>query len=329
MNKICKIGVMGCANIAIRSIIPAIEELKDNYSLVAVSSRDKDKALSCADRFKCEAIVGYDELLNRDDIDAIYIPLPTGLHLEWIIKTITAGKHVYAEKSIAKSHEDAIEMVNLAKEKNIVLMEGYMFQYHSQHSITLELINNGEIGEIRNFRSSFGFPPLEKNNFRYNDKIGGGALLDAAGYPVRATYFILGDSFKVAGANLFFDKNRGTNIFGNAILNGENGVSSQIAFGFDNYYQCNYELWGSKGKITAERAFTPQPDFNPTIVLENKKGTNRLVADCDNHFRNAFTEFYNAIYSDKKEKFYKEILQQSRALSDIKEYGSQQINCHK
>lgn len=321
MSKKYTIGVMGCANIATRSVIPAIKQLSGQFEVAAIASRDRSKAEPWAKEFGCDAVEGYDALLNDDSIDAIYMPLPTGLHYEWIIKALKAGKHVYGEKSLAMSYEDSLEMIDIARENNLALMEGFMFQYHSQHSIVFDLLNKGEIGGIRNFRSSFGFPPLPKDNFRYDEAVGGGVLYDAAGYPVRAAYFILGDEFKVTSGNLYFDEEAGTYMYGSAQLDGANGVSAQLSFGFDNYYQCNYEIWGSKGRIRAERAFTPRPDFQPTITLETAEGTKSISADCDNHFVNAFAEFHSLIDGGNKERHYKDILLQSKALSDIKQFA--------
>ena len=109
---------MGCANIAQRLMIPAIKQMPSQWELVAVASRTYKKAEDYSNQFGCEAVIGYDKLLQRDDIDAIYIPLPTGLHKEWISKSLLAGKHVYAEKSIAMTSADAQNMVQIAKEKN-------------------------------------------------------------------------------------------------------------------------------------------------------------------------------------------------------------------
>ena len=123
---------MGCANIARRLMIPAIKELQEQYDLVAVASRTETKAKEFAELFECETIIGYDTLISREDIDAVYVPLPTGLHLEWITKALQQGKHVYAEKSLAMNEQDALNMVDIAKTNSCSLMEGYMFQYH-QH----------------------------------------------------------------------------------------------------------------------------------------------------------------------------------------------------
>ena len=309
---------MGCAAIARKSLIPAIQALPDEFELVAVASRQLEKAQEFADLFGCNAIEGYQELLDTD-IDAVYIPLPTGLHQEWINKALLAGKHVYAEKSIANSFEGANTMVANAKAANVALMEGYMFQYHTQHETVKKLLADGAIGELRSYRASFGFPPLSADNFRYDEVIGGGALFDAAGYPLRALHFLLGPDFNVSGASLFYDPSTGTNIYGSAYLKNSDGIGAHIDFGFDHFYQCNYELWGSKGKITAHRAYTPTPEFTPSLLLEQQGKSETIIAPACNHFIGAMKEFSEIIRGNSdKQMHYDAILLQSKSLDLIK-----------
>ena len=321
MMKKLNIAVMGCAGIALRSMIPAIKATPE-WNLVAVASRTKEKAGQFAGKFDCEAVVGYKNLLHRDDIDAIYLPLPTGLHDEWINKCLTAGKHVLAEKSIAANYHSAKTMVVAAQSKNLVLMEDFMFQYHSQHKFVFELLQNNEIGEVRVFRAGFGFPPLPKNDFRYDEQVGGGALMDAAGYTVRAVHFILGDDFVVNASNLFIDPETGTNIFGGAFLTNQKGISAQLGFGFDHFYQCNYEIWGSKGKIIADRAFTPKVDYSPLIIVEKQGERHEYLMKPDNHFIGSLREFHRAITEHDAEKHYHDILLQSKTLEDIRTFST-------
>jgi len=315
--KTLKIAIIGCAAVARNSMLPAIR-LVQEWDLAAVASRTRQKALRFARQFDCEAVMGYEALLHRQDIDAIYMPLPTGLHHEWIMKCLDADKHVLAEKSIAYDYASAEQMVELARSKHLVLMEDFMFQYHSQHRFVFEMLRNKEIGDIRVFRASFGFPPLPKDNFRYDDKIGGGALLDAAGYTVRAVNFILREDFVVKAANLFYDREHGTNIYGGAYLSNGKGVSAQLAFGFDHFYQCNYEIWGTKGKITVDRAFTPKPDYSPLIILEKQGERQEYCMDPDNHFVGSIREFHRAITEGDEENHYRQVLLQSRTLEDIR-----------
>lgn len=316
MKKL-KIGVLGCANIAKRSVIPAILSIPE-FELVAIASRTLAKANEFTAEFGGEAIEGYQKLMDRKDIDAIYMPLPTGLHEEWIMKALVANKHVLVEKSLAMSHISAKKMVQNAKEKDLLIMENFMFLYHGQHRFVKQLIEEGKIGELRCFRSSFGFPPLANDNFRYNKELGGGALLDAAAYTVRASQLFLGNDLEVAASTLNYNNNE-VDIFGGAYLKSKTGVFSEVAFGFDNFYQCNYELWGSKGKITAQRAFTPTAHFKPTITLEIQGEVFNYEVNAENHFVNILNEFKRCIFENDRDKKYAEILNQSRLLQELKD----------
>jgi len=308
---------MGCAAIAKRSIIPAIKYLSNEFELVAVSSRTKEKATLMANEFGCAAVVGYENLLKQE-VDAVYIPLPTGLHDEWVNRALAAGKHVYVEKSIAFTFESTRKMVENARSHNVALMEGYMFLYHTQHQQVKKILQADEIGEVRSFRSAFGFPPLAKDNFRYDNEIGGGVVFDAAGYTIRAVHHFLGNDLEVVSSSLSFDPNHKTHLFGDALLKSKSGLGAHVSFGFDNFYQNYYEFWGSKGKLTAERAFTPGPDFQPALILENNKGRQQILAEKCNHFVGTMQEFNRIInLSGERNVHYNQIIAQSRALDQI------------
>lgn len=310
---------MGCASIAQRMMIPAIKQMVDQFEMVGIASRTLDKSKQFAEMFGCEPIVGYDALIQRADIDAIYVPLPTGLHKEWISKALMAGKHVYAEKSIAMNADDAQVMINLARENNVALMEGYMFQYHQQHLFVKDIIAKGEIGNIRLIRASFGFPPFkDSTNFRYDNVIGGGALKDVAGYVWCCVNFLCGNIFQLRSANVHYDSN-GTSLYGSAFAT-SGDVSAEISFGFDNYYQCNYEIWGSKGKITCPRAFTPKPNEETHIILEKQDYRQDYDFKPYNHFMAAMAEFRRIIIDvDSRNKHYEDIAYQASGLDKIEQ----------
>lgn len=317
MKQKIKIGVLGCANIAVKSVIPAI--LSSNlYELVAVCSRTKEKAEKLANLFQCEAIEGYENIINRKDIEALYIPLPTGLHKEWVLKSLQSNKHVLVEKSLAMNYSEAKEMVHAAQSRQLLIMENFMFQYHNQHQLVKKLISEGKIGELRCFRSSFGFPPLDKNNFRYNQQLGGGALLDAGAYTLKATQLFLGNKLTVKAAILNC-LNHEVDVYGGAFLVNPQGMFSEIAFGFDNFYQCNYELWGSKGKIIAHKSFTPAPLHQPLITLEQQDYKEEYFADAENHFVSILNEFYSTVEQGNFQPKYEEILLQSQLIDEVQQ----------
>lgn len=309
---------MGGSSFAEKMMMPVLNSLTDKFKLVAIASRNPAKANDLANQFSCESVVGYQALIERADIDAVYCPLPTGLHFEWGMKALDQGKHIILEKSLTANLHEAEELLNKGKELNLCVMENFMFQYHNQQAFVKEQIEANAIGEIRNFRSTFGFPPFpDADNIRYQKELGGGALLDAGAYTVKAAQMILGNDLNVKGASLFYDKNIGVDIFGSAFLESGTGISAQLAFGFDNYYQCSYEIWGSKGKISVTRAFTAKPNFEPEVVVENQAGRTVFKQPADNQYQKFFEIFYEKISKNSFSEFFESNLLQAKLIHQI------------
>lgn len=279
-----RIGVMGCASIARRSVIPAIQTLP-RLHLAGVASRSPEKGMAFAAQCGCPYVGDYAALLESDDIDAIYMPLPTGLHLEWAGNALRAGKHVLVEKSLASSLAEAEDLIALARQHRLVMLENYMFVHHAQQAMVQQLIQD-HLGDIRLFRATFCFPPLPPDNFRYNKSLGGGALLDAGGYPLKACQLFMGEDIEVLSACLNVDS-AGVDRWGGAMLaatrNGSR-IPLHIAFGFDQFYQCSIDVLGQHGRITTSRTFTAGPDVTPTALLETPGQTNDIPLPKDNHF---------------------------------------------
>jgi len=318
MKKL-NIGVLGCANIAQRFIIPTLKEMEE-FNVIGIASRTKEKADEFAKEFDTKAFYSYEFLLEDSSLDAIYIPLPNSLHYGWIKKALEKNLHILVEKSMACEYEEVRELNNLAKEKGLVLIENFQFRFHSQLQYIKELVNSGKIGELRNIRASFGFPPFsDSENIRYEKELGGGALLDAGAYPLKISQIFLGDDISVQSASLETPKDKDVDIWGSAyIIQNDGNLASQIAFGFDHFYQNNIELWGSKGKIYTNRIFTAAPGFEPTIELETNKGNEIVKLQSDNHFKNMLKYFYAQIITKENvEKEYSQNINQSKLVKQL------------
>jgi len=314
-----RIGVMGCARIAKRSVIPAIQSLPE-FTLVGVASRTPEKGTEFSLQFECEYIGGYQDLIERPDIRAIYMPLPTGLHAEWAAKALMAGKHLLIEKSLALSLAEAESLVQLAQRQQLVMMENYMFEHHAQQPAVKTLMEES-LGEIRLFRATFCFPPLSADDFRYNKTLGGGALLDAGGYPLKACQVFMGPELRVLSACLNID-HAGVDIWGGAMLEtttGDNHIPLQIAFGFDHYYQCGIEVLGQRGRLTTNRTFTAGMDFVPTAQLETPEGQQDIKLPSDNHFIRILQHFHHHVCSGESKSVLDEILCQARLQDQVRQ----------
>lgn len=313
-----RVGVMGCSAFACRAMIPALQQC-ESLELVCVASRDGQKAQKVADQFSCRAVSGYSELLLRDDIDVVYMPLPTGLHEEWCSKALDAGKHLLVEKSFADSASSARQLLEEARSRNLLVMENFQFQTHRQWCEIKRLVGSGQLGDVHLLRSTFGFPPLPKDNFRWNRGLGGGALLDAGAYVAKVSQLLLGTGLHVLSASSQFDLETGVDKYGEAMLRNKSGQVAQVAFGFDYFYQCGLELLGTKGKLSAGRVFTAPPGFSPILTLEQQGEKREVALPPDNHFVNMWNWFSKEFTSGDFCHHWDILQDQARLLSQIKD----------
>jgi len=289
-----RLGVLGCAGIAWRKMLPALAH-EPGVVLTAVASRQADRAARFAERFGGEPVVGYEALLERSDVDAVYVPLPAVLHAPWIRRTLAAGKHVLAEKPMATAYADAAELVGLAERAGLVLVENFMFTRHEQHTHVRKLVADGVLGELRGLSAAFTIPPLPDDDIRYSPSTGGGALVDVGGYPVRTASMFLGADATLVGATLRMDGRRGVDVGGAALLTNPDGVVAHLTFGMEHAYRCEYELWGSAGRLRLTRAYTPPADHEPVLTIERADGVEELRLPPDDQFANVLHAFVGEV----------------------------------
>jgi NDP-hexose-3-ketoreductase len=319
MHKI-RIGVLGVSGIAQKAILPNLNKLTDFYEIVGVASRNIEKVQPLIEVYQIKAFEGYESILDKKYIDAIYIPLPNALHYHYVKLALKQGIHVLVEKSLACNFKEVKELVELANKNDLALMENFQFRFHSQLLYLREMIATNQIGDIRSLRASFGFPPLqESDNIRYQKTLGGGALLDAGAYTTKIAHILLGKGLEVKAAVLNTSKDHEVDIWGNAFLEHQPmGVCASLAFGFDHHYQCGVEIWGSKGKISTNRLFTAPEGYEPTFVVETSKGIDNIRRPSDNHFKNMLMHFYNCTQQkDLKTVENQQNLEQARLIEEI------------
>ena len=236
MGNILQIGILGCSSFAMRSMIPAIKNMPEQFNLIAIASRTEEKSKVCANKMGIkQSFDSYDKLLNFDCLDAVYIPLPNSLHFRWVEKALERGLHVLVEKSMACSLEEVKYLNELSLKSNLVLVENFQFRFHKQLAVIQKMVSDGVIGTLRCVRSSFGFPPFpDVSNIRYKKELGGGALFDVGAYPIKIAQIFLGHDIEVSAASLCFDNQKEVDIWGGAYLNQKKGsLFAEIAFGFD------------------------------------------------------------------------------------------------
>ncbi|MEU1284831.1 Gfo/Idh/MocA family oxidoreductase [Kitasatospora sp. NPDC005856] len=289
-----RVGVIGCADIAWRRTLPALVA-EPLIEVTAIASRQEKKARQFTDRFGGTPVEGYDSLLERDDVDAVYVPLPAVLHADWIEKALRAGKHVLAEKPLTTDRTQAERLFRIADEQGLLLMENFMFLHHHQHRRVADLLADGVIGEVRSFAASFTIPPKPQGDIRYQAAVGGGALLDIGVYPIRAAGLFLGPGLDVAGAVFRRERSRDVVLGGNALLTTDQGVTAQLVFGMEHSYTNSYEFRGSLGRLWLNRVFTPPATHQPVVSIERQDHLEQIVLPPDDQFANIVRAFAQAV----------------------------------
>ncbi|SBT42927.1 Gfo/Idh/MocA family protein [Micromonospora auratinigra] len=313
-----RVGVLGCANIAWRKMLPAMTASPD-VAVVAIASRGRERAEQFTARFGGDPVVGYQKLLERDDVEAVYVPLPAGMHGEWALAALAAGKHVLLEKPAVLTRDEAERIVRLATERGLLVQESFMFVHHGQHAAVAKAVADGEIGEVRAFTAEFGIPPLPAGDIRTIPELGGGALNDVGVYPIRAARLFLGDDLTVVGAVLHHDEELGIDVAGSALLRTPGGVTAQLGFGMAHGYRAMYALWGSAGRLELHRTFTPPDSWQPVLRLERQDHVQQRTLPADQQFPNIVAAFVRSVRSgDDSATHGRSLLRQAELLDAVR-----------
>jgi predicted dehydrogenase len=173
-----KWGFLGASWVASTALVPAVSDA-NNATLFAVASRDPERSEKL-NPTKVHAT--YEDLISDPEVDAVYISLANHLHLEWATKALNAGKHVLCEKPLATSHAEAKLMADAAVANDKLLVEAIWTRWHPRFARVVELVRNGDIGQLQNIDSAFTFTTTFTENYRLVPEMGGGSLLDVGPY---------------------------------------------------------------------------------------------------------------------------------------------------
>eukprot|EP00747_Dinoflagellata_sp_TGD_P184952 gnl/TRDRNA2_/TRDRNA2_41113_c0_seq1.p1 gnl/TRDRNA2_/TRDRNA2_41113_c0~~gnl/TRDRNA2_/TRDRNA2_41113_c0_seq1.p1 ORF type:complete len:397 (-),score=86.27 gnl/TRDRNA2_/TRDRNA2_41113_c0_seq1:49-1239(-) len=200
-QKPLRFGVLGAADINQNAIINPCNRCPNDAVIAALAARSRSRAETYVKEKKLASCVVYDsyqELLDRADVDAIYIPTPNGLHFEWTMKALEAGKHVLCEKPFSSNAEEARLMVAKAAEKGLVLMEAAHWFYHPFRQKLQTVIASGLLGDIEHVYGNFYFPgkpggtPKETDKIRFDAGLAGGCCMDCGWYALNVVRVLMG-----------------------------------------------------------------------------------------------------------------------------------------
>jgi len=257
---------MSTAKIAREKVIPGIRGAA-NAQLVAIASRDHANARAVADRFDIPVAHGsYDDLLSDPEIDAIYIPLPNHMHLEWTERAARAGKHVLCEKPLGLNADEARRMHATCEAEGVVLLEAFMYRFHPQWQAVFEMVEEGRIGELRSVQSWFSYFNNDPANIRNVADWGGGALMDIGCYCIHVARTLFGREPVGVHAEMMRDPESGVDILTTAILDFATGQAG-FTVGTRTEPDQRVHIYGTEGRIEIDIPFNTPSDRETHVKL--------------------------------------------------------------
>ena len=252
-------GVLSTADIGLGAVIPAIQS-SDLGEVVAISSRDADRAgRAAADLGIPTAHGSYEALLDDPAVDAVYNPLPNHLHAEWTMKAADAGKHVLCEKPLAMSSEQAQLMVDHCAAAGVKLQEAFMYRFHPQWRRVKEIVDSGELGELRAIQAWFSFFNDDGSDIRNVPEWGGGGLMDIGCYPISISRWLFGAEPDDVAAASFHHPDFGVDVVTSALMRFGDAHATFTCSTLTEWGQRLF-VEGAEGRIEIPIPFNPRPD---------------------------------------------------------------------
>ena len=260
-------GILSAARIGMEKVIPAIK-WAENAEVVAIASRDGARAREAAVALGIPtSYAGYEALLEADNIDAVYIPLPNDQHAEWTSRAAAAGKHVLCEKPLAMSSAQAEEMVAACDEAGVMLAEAFMYRHHPTWVEVVRLVRDGAIGRLQGIQTWFSYFNDDPSNIRNRVENGGGALMDIGCYPINVSRMLFGSEPTAVASRVRRDPEMGIDTLTSAVLEFPGGGQSTftVCIRCEDYQRVH--VVGSEGRIEVEIPFNIPPDRETRIHL--------------------------------------------------------------
>ena len=267
-----RIGILGAARIAPSAVIKPARS-NAGVEVAAIAARDTERAASFAAKHEIPSVHGsYDELVSDPSVDAVYNPLPNGLHGRWTLAALRAGKHVLCEKPFTANAGEARAVAEAAQGTGLVVMEAFHYRYHPVAQRVVEIIRSGELGPLRHVEASACAPIPRFSDIRYRFDLAGGALMDIGCYAVHMVRTLAGAEPEVVAAKA---KLHGADI--------DRAMRAQLLFPGDVTGRIVGSLWssdllrlslravGERGELHVLNPLSPQSGHRITVRTDGAR----------------------------------------------------------
>jgi predicted dehydrogenase len=289
-------GVLGTADIARSAFLPALTEAGGGTALV-IGSRDGAKAERwAAEHGVAEGVEGYTRVLEDPRVEAVYVPLPNGLHAEWSIAALRLGKAVFCEKPMCANPSETEAVLRAARDAPGPLWEAFVFPFHPQTDRLRELIAAGAIGELREIRSSFHFRLDDEEDVRMLLELAGGSVQDVGCYPIRLARLLF-DAEPELERTVADARWAGSGVdeecWGAFAFPGDRRLL--MSCGFRSELDTCATLLGTHGRILVSNPFHAEPGDTVTVIRDGRAKTEPAPGTAERSFTPVIRHIHRAI----------------------------------
>jgi Predicted dehydrogenases and related proteins len=256
-------AIAGLGSLSINQILPAFAKCEKS-KVVAFVSGHADKAKKLAQRYGVESkniynYENYDALKNNPEVDVIYIVLPNGMHAEYTVRGLQAGKHVLTEKPMANTPDECRQMIDAARKADRKLMVAYRCRYEPHNQEAIRIARSKELGPTQMILADAGFPIGDPTQWRLNKKMaGGGSLMDIGIYALNACRYLTGEEPKEVNAMIYStpgdERFREVEEHVSFQLRFPSGVLANCTSSYGYFHQSHYRVVGTNARLCMDPA---------------------------------------------------------------------------
>lgn len=297
-KKIINWGILGCAGIADGRVIPGLLQAS-RAKLYAISSRgNSDKLKRFKDKFKPEATYSsYEELLADPKVEAVYIPLPNGLHYEWVLKAAAMKKHILCEKPLGVSILQIKQMQAACDANGVHLMEAFAYRHSPLTKKVKSLLDSGIIGKVKFIESYFGYFLENEDDVRFSETLYGGATYDVGCYNLNLIRYLAGsEPLKISAVGKVSNK-YGVDEGSSILMEFKDELSAFAYCSLAIAPSCQYTVIGDKGVLKVPTEFNSKGTARIIITVSEK--TEEIIIECPDNYMLEIEQFNRVIWGEE------------------------------
>jgi predicted dehydrogenase len=289
-------GILGTAGIAENAFLPALGEAGDGIALTVASRHGARAETWAGQQGVTRGVEGYERVIADPEVEAVYIPLPNGLHAEWTIAALEAGKAVFCEKPLCGTVEETERVLATARASSGPLCEAFVFPFHEQMDRVREMLADGVVGRVREIQSGFHYVLDDPENIRLFAELAGGSIQDVGCYPIRLARLLFDAdpdlTRSIADAEWIGD-GADTEVWGALVFPDDRRLV--FSCGFRSAFDTFTRVLGTEGEIRMTNPFHPGEDDQLIVVREDVVRTKPAAPRGEYSFTPAIRHIHRAI----------------------------------